>query len=101
MSEKDIDEGLVLRRLMEHEEYWPALEKVAKMLADDAVRQFCDDDKKGKKWLTGARETANAIIPAIVARAEAAVTALEERKELEESLRSVGDDGTGSGDLAL
>jgi len=101
MTEKDIDEGLVLRRLMEHEDYWPALERLVKLIEDDAVKQFCDDEGKSKKWLKGARETAQALIPAIQARAEAAAGALEERKELEQSTRSVSDDGTGSGDLAL
>lgn len=101
MSEEDIEEGLTLGSLMDHEHYWPALQRIVKFLEDDAVGQFCDDDKKGKKWLKGARDTARAIIPAIVNRAQDAQTAIEERKEATEAIRSRADDGTGSGDLAL
>ena len=101
MTEQEVEEGLILRRLIEHEDYGPALERLAKKLEEDAVGQFCDDESKGKKWLKGARETARAIIPAIKTRAEAAGTVLEERKEQAASVRSGADDGMGSGDVAL
>jgi len=101
MTEREIEDGVTLGRLMEHEDFWPALQRIAKMLEDDAIGQFCDGEGKGKKWLRGARDTARAIIPAIETRAQAADMAIQERKEQQEVVRSKGDDGTGSGDLAL
>lgn len=101
MTERDIEDGVVLGRLMEHEDFWPAFQRVLKMLEDDAIGQFCNDDKKGKKWLTGARDMLQSVIPAIASRAQDAETAIQERKEQQEVTRSRADDGMGSGDLAL
>lgn len=101
MTEREIEDGVILGRLLEHEDFWPALQRVVKTLEDDAIKQFCDGEGKSKKWLMGAREMALAIIPAIVTRAQDAETAIQERKEQQEVVRSRGDDGTGSGDLAL
>ncbi len=111
LTDEQYRDGLALLRLRDkHPEAWEAIERTVKGLGDDLIRRWSADDsgKLKRKWLRGAQEANDALLPALLASMEATTGALEERqqekKEKEDekvSGRVPSQDGVGSGDLAL
>ena len=103
LTEEQVQDGLAFARLKQDEQAWPALERLARKLHDDAIARWADDKsgEYGKKWLKGAREMASAIIPAIEQAARDSVENVESEKEAQVIARTTAEDGMGSGDLAI
>lgn len=101
LTEAEVEEGLVLSRLMEHEDFWPAIQAVVKRIENDAVHGFLSDEKKGRKWLKGYLEAIRSVVPAIATKATDSETVIQEYRDQVDTVRSRAEDGQGSGDLSL
>ena len=104
VSDQQYEDGLALLRLVDkHPEAWDAIERLAERLSNDLIHQWSSDDsgKYTKKWLRGAREANDALVPALRAMMDATRDSISERKDLEVAGKLPAEDGQGTGDLAL
>ena len=103
LEDELVQDGLAFARMMADERLWPALKRMLNRMNDDAIGMWERDDTEQhtKKWLRGYREAVGGVEGKITQIAELAKSHVIAAQEAEKIVRSVSDDGIGSGDLSI
>lgn len=100
LSKDEIEDARALRRLLQDKALYPALERLILRMELDLVRRFTEDQAIKRQYVRGGREALAQVLPNIKETAERLREHEEAEQDLARSVRSVTEDGLGSGDLA-
>ncbi len=103
MTPEMLADTLALERLTKDPELWGAIQRLFRRTNDDLISKWSADEEKkiSRQYVKGGRDVLAMLHENIERSAALSVEYKETEKEARNSLRSIAEDGMGSGDLAI